>query len=125
MTLKVTLLSTAAGDRIKASPLARKIAAEMGVDLDPAAGQRPGGAYRSGRRHGCGCKHRLQSKPAAPQPPSTEAATAYRRSRGQKDTFVRHAENHRRTPAGEQDNDPAFLSPSSNRRRTDDESPPG
>ena len=39
-----------AGERVKASPLARRIARERGVDLRGARGQRPGRADREGRR---------------------------------------------------------------------------
>ncbi len=59
--------STAAGDRIKASPLAKRIAAQSGVDLGSVKGTGPNGRI---------VKADIEGKSGAPAPAAAPAATA-------------------------------------------------
>ena len=56
------------GERIKASPLAKRLAAEMGIDLSTVTGSGPGGRIVKADLEGAGA--------AAPAPASTPAATS-------------------------------------------------
>ena len=61
-----------AGERVKASPLARKIAAQSGVDLRLIQGTRPGRPHRAARRRGGSRRRGRRPRPrraAAPRPP--------------------------------------------------------
>ncbi len=58
------------GERIKASPLAKRLAAEMGIDLSTVTGSGPGGRIVKADLEGAG------AGAAAPAPASTPAATS-------------------------------------------------
>jgi pyruvate dehydrogenase E2 component (dihydrolipoamide acetyltransferase) len=69
-TMPAATTLSASGDRIKASPLARKIAADLGVDLSTVTGSGPAGRI---------VKNDIQATaaaPARPAAPSSEAAAA-------------------------------------------------
>jgi pyruvate dehydrogenase E2 component (dihydrolipoamide acetyltransferase) len=68
-------VETSAASRIKASPLAKKVAAEMGVDLGTLQGSGPGG--RIVREDVIASGKSSPPKPAAAPPPSTPKAPAF------------------------------------------------
>ena len=83
------------GERVKASPLARRIARESGVDLRTLDGQRPGRADREGRRAGAPAARRQRRasrgtaaasrQPArAPPPQPAPLAERWRRPRARR-----------------------------------------
>jgi len=67
----------AAGGRVKASPLARRIARETGVDLHTLSGSGPGGRIVGSDVQSAAAAPRAPAAPAAPQAPAPDAvATA-------------------------------------------------
>ena len=81
----------AAGERVKASPLARRIARENGVDLHDADRHRPGRADRQGRRRGRAGEPpsratRAPARSATPAPRATLADRAWRPPRARRPT---------------------------------------
>ena len=88
-----------AGGRVKASPLARAIAAQKNVPLTPRRGQRTRRPHHQARRRGL---HRLSRgpPPARPQRPAPAAAGS-RRPRGHRDPGLEHAPRHREAPVRE------------------------
>jgi pyruvate dehydrogenase E2 component (dihydrolipoamide acetyltransferase) len=64
---------SADGDRLKASPLARKVAADLGVNLSTVTGSGPAGRIV---RDGVEAAAKTPAAPAAPSPASNEASAA-------------------------------------------------
>ena len=108
----------AEGDRIKASPLARRLAQAQNIDLSTAAGQRAWRAHRP-RRHRCGGRKGSCSRSGrrANRCGSTGARHPCRHARtdragdpARSDQAVEHPQDHRAPPDGIEAADPAHLS---------------
>ena len=111
----------ASGERISASPLARRMAAQAGLDLDAHHRLRPARPDRQGRHRGgaAGTEARPRAAEAKPAPrprlrrprphrqPSRRGRAAERRLR--RDPALQHAQGDRAAPDRGQADHPAFL----------------
>ena len=71
------------GERVKASPIARRMASEKGLDLSEHRGQRPGRADRQGRRRGRDQGERARGRGAAKEERGAQARARRRAGRGE------------------------------------------
>ena len=98
------MAKAASGDRVIASPLAKRIAADKGIDLAERDGQRPQRPHRQGRRRGRAARRRARRGRRSAPPPAQPGETPVRRGKAQ-----RHAQDDRAPPDRIQAAGPAHL----------------
>ena len=104
------------GDRIKASPLARRLAEAQGIDLSTLTGQRPWRAHRPCRPRAAAGKAPAAAPTGAPPAAPAGARHPCRHARADRagdpargDQAVEHAQDDRAPPDGIEAADPAHL----------------
>ena len=128
------------GGRVKSSPLARKVAEEMGVDLSNVSGTGPGGrivkadvegassgkssekSSQAAAAAGLSAAAKSRSSSPAPSAPSAPAPAAsaiqpVAKEGDERIELLLHAQDHRITPSYFQDHHPALLPPCGSRCR--------